>query len=96
MVLTIEPGIYFVEAQLERAKKDPNLSRFLVWDQIERFRNFGGVRIEDDIAITEDGVELFTQVPRTVEEIEATIAEGRKRTVAFPQQSIAQAAVNGN
>ena len=35
------------------------------------------VRIEDDIAITEDGAELLTCVPRTIEEIEALMAEGR-------------------
>ena len=96
MVLTIEPGIYFVEAQLERSKKDPNLSRFFVWDQIARFKNFGGVRIEDDVAITTDGVELLTKVPRTIQEIEEIMAEGRKRTVTFPQQSITKSTVNGN
>lgn len=36
------------------------------------------VRIEDDVVITADGVELMTQVPRTVEEIEALMSEGRR------------------
>lgn len=88
MVLTIEPGLYFVEAQLKRAKADPKLARFIRWENIDRFRSFGGVRIEDDVAITEDGAELLTTVPRSVEEIEAVMAEGRKRTVDFPQQTI--------
>lgn len=43
MVLTIEPGIYFVDALLEQAKHDPKLSKFIVWPVIERFRSFGGV-----------------------------------------------------
>lgn len=37
------------------------------------------VRIEDDVAVTDDGMELLTCVPRTVEEIEAWMAEGRQR-----------------
>ncbi|CAG2103415.1 unnamed protein product [Medioppia subpectinata] len=86
MTLTIEPGIYFIDAQLNKAKEDPNLSKFIVWDVINRFRNFGGVRIEDDIAITETGMELLTDVPRSVHEIEALMAEGRKLEVKFPQQ----------
>lgn len=44
---------------------DPTLSKFLVIDEINRFRDFGGVRIEDDVIITDDGIEDMTQVPRT-------------------------------
>ncbi|CAG2163537.1 unnamed protein product, partial [Oppiella nova] len=86
MVLTIEPGIYFIEAQLNKAKNDANLSKFIVWEVVDRFRNFGGIRIEDDIVVTETGMELLTDVPRTVAEIEALMAEGRKVDVKFPQQ----------
>lgn len=78
MVLTIEPGIYFIDCNLDAAFDNPQQSCFLVREQIDRFRNFGGVRIEDDIAITADGAELLTCVPRSVEEIEALMAEGRQ------------------
>ena len=50
---------------LNAALEDPVKSKFLVREEIERFRSFGGVRIEDDVLITEDGCENMTQVPRT-------------------------------
>ena len=43
-------------------------------DRINEYRGTGGVRIEDDIIITETGTELMSIVPRTVEEIEGWIA----------------------
>lgn len=44
------------------------------------------VRIEDDIIVTEDGMELMTDVPRTVEEIETIMIEGRATQTPLPQQ----------
>lgn len=78
MVLTIEPGIYFIDCLLDNALKDPKLAKFLVPDKITQYRNFGGVRIEDDIIITNVGMELMTQVPRTIEEIEDIMKSGQK------------------
>uniref|UniRef100_A0A3Q2ZE60 Xaa-Pro dipeptidase n=1 Tax=Kryptolebias marmoratus TaxID=37003 RepID=A0A3Q2ZE60_KRYMA len=78
MVLTVEPGIYFINHLLDQALADPAQSCFIDNQVLPRFRGFGGVRIEDDIAVTADGVELLTCVPRTVEEIEAFMADSAK------------------
>uniref|UniRef100_H2ZPY0 Xaa-Pro dipeptidase n=1 Tax=Ciona savignyi TaxID=51511 RepID=H2ZPY0_CIOSA len=74
MVLTIEPGIYFNWPMIEQALNNPEMSRFINADVIQRFRNFGGVRIEDDVAVTSDGMEMLTCVPRDVDEIERLMA----------------------
>ncbi|XP_033625823.1 xaa-Pro dipeptidase-like [Asterias rubens] len=78
MVITVEPGCYFIAATLEPALKNPDMMPFLCPDVLERFKNFGGVRIEDDVLVTQDGAEnLSSGVPREIDEIEALMAEGR-------------------
>lgn len=79
MVLTVEPGIYFINHLLKAAMEDPEKEKFFVKETLARFwtadtRSFGGVRLEDDIIITEDGILNMTIAPRTVEEVEAVMA----------------------
>jgi Xaa-Pro dipeptidase len=74
MVITVEPGVYFIDALLEPALADPAVSRFLAADTLQRFRAFGGVRIEDDVLVTASGSENLTHVPRDVRDIEAVMA----------------------
>lgn len=70
MVITVEPGIYFVPAVLEPAMQDETKKTFLNTEKVRSLLNFGGVRIEDDIAITDTGYENFTDVPKEVDDIE--------------------------
>lgn len=65
---SVSPGFecLFCSLQLlNEALNDPVKSPFIVADVLERFTNFGGVRIEDDVLITKDGVINFATVPRT-------------------------------
>lgn len=75
MVLTIEPGVYFIDYLLDQALADPAKSKYLVNDEIQKYRGIGGVRIEDDVYINEQGAELLNDVPRTVDEIESFMRE---------------------
>jgi Xaa-Pro dipeptidase len=71
----IKIGIYFIPSVLDVALQDPEKSKFLVAEKIQQFRNFGGVRLEDDVIVTKDGIENMTQIPRTVQEIEEWMAK---------------------
>lgn len=60
MVVTIEPGIYFVDMLLSELKSKPQAAD-INWDKIEAFRKFGGIRIEDDVVCTTGDAENLTR-----------------------------------
>jgi Xaa-Pro dipeptidase len=76
MVLTNEPGCYFIDILIDRALADPVQSRYIDPDVIARFRGFGGVRLEDDVVVTADGPVNLTTCPRTVAEVESVLSGG--------------------
>ncbi|HVW70179.1 MAG TPA: Xaa-Pro dipeptidase [Steroidobacteraceae bacterium] len=59
-VVTVEPGIYFIDQLLDAARADGRGSR-INWSRIAGLRKFGGIRIEDNVAITDDGGENLTR-----------------------------------
>jgi len=70
MVITIEPGIYFIPALLKPALENEEQAKYLNEKRIKSLFNFGGIRIEDNLIITEDGYENLTDVPKEIKEIE--------------------------
>ncbi|GFR50247.1 hypothetical protein Agub_g12433, partial [Astrephomene gubernaculifera] len=76
MVITVEPGCYFNPALLLPALEDKVKSRYLVRDAILAHMDMGGVRLEDNVVVTESGAESLTHVPRTPEEIETVMKGG--------------------
>lgn len=76
MVMTIEPGIYFIRQMLDEAKQDATLSKYINWDKVKEYENFGGIRIEDDVIVTKDGSEVMThEVPKEVADIERLMSQ---------------------
>lgn len=70
-VLTDEPGIYFIPELIDLWKKEKKFVKFINYDKVESFKDFGGIRIEDDILVTLNGCEVLGRpIPKTIEDIE--------------------------
>lgn len=75
-VLTDEPGIYFIPALIDDWKASGHCKEFLNFDKLETYKDFGGMRIEDDILITKDGCRFLGQkrIPYHPNELEEFMA----------------------
>ncbi|HEY3369596.1 MAG TPA: aminopeptidase P family protein [Prolixibacteraceae bacterium] len=70
-VVTNEPGIYFIPALIEKWKAEKINTDFINFDRLESYLNFGGIRLEDDILVTDSGSEIIgDRIPITPEEVE--------------------------
>lgn len=71
-VITVEPGIYIIPELIDLNKSKGNYLDFINYEKLAHFRNFGGMRIEDDFVITDDGANLLgTPLAGSPDEIEA-------------------------
>jgi len=71
-VITIEPGIYFIPELIDMWKAEGKFTQFIDYDKVEAYKDFGGLRNEEDFLITEDGYRLLGKpIPKTIEDVEA-------------------------
>lgn len=81
-VVTDEPGIYFIPALIDEWKASGHCKEFINFDLLETYKDFGGIRIEDDVLITKDGCRFIGKNripyhPKDVEEfMEASLPPG--------------------
>ena len=74
-VMTDEPGLYFIPALIDKCRAEGLYKGIVDYDALEGSRDFGGIRIEDDILVTESGSRMLgdKKIPVTVEELEAVV-----------------------
>lgn len=76
-VLTVEPGIYFIPALIDKWRGEKKFTQFINYDQVEKYRDFGGIRIEDNVLVTESGYRVLgKRIPKALKEIEEITAKG--------------------
>ena len=71
-VLTVEPGVYIIPQLIDQFKSEKKFLNFINYDLLQKYRNFGGVRVEEDFLITQkESKRLGKYVPKTIAEIYA-------------------------
>ncbi len=77
-VMTVEPGCYFIPDLIDQWKAENKFAEFINYNKVESYKDFGGIRIEDDILVTDEGWRLLGKpIPKTVDEIEETMNTGK-------------------
>ena len=75
-VVTVEPGIYIIPELLDRWRAERRHGRFINYDALDRLRRVGGLRVEDDVLITETGARVLgPHIAKTADEVEAAMAD---------------------
>lgn len=77
-VLTDEPGLYFIPALIDKCRAEGKYKGVVNYEALDAYRDFGGIRIEDDLLVTRDGARMFggaKHIPITVAELEAAVGQ---------------------
>ncbi len=76
-VITNEPGIYFIPALIDQWKAEGKFTDFINYDKLESYKSFGGIRLEDDILVTETGSRILgDRIPINAEDVEKMVRSG--------------------
>ena len=76
--ITNEPGIYFIPALIDKWKSEKHLQQFINYDKVETYKDFGGIRLEDDILVTETGCRILGErIPIETEDVERMVNSGK-------------------
>ncbi len=76
-VMSDEPGIYFIPALIDKCRSEGLYRGIVDYDALDAYRDFGGIRIEDDLLVTETGCRMIgdRKIPVTADELEATVGK---------------------
>ncbi len=79
-VLTVEPGIYFVPALIDQWKSENKFASFINYAKVEAYRDFSGIRIEDDVLVTKEGNRVLGKpIPKTAKDVEKTMTMKKEK-----------------
>jgi len=70
-VITVEPGIYFIPELIDMWKAENKFTDFINYSEVEKYKDFCGIRLEDNILVTKTGAEnISSQIPKKIDEVE--------------------------
>jgi len=70
-VITVEPGVYFIPELINRWMAEKKNSQYINYDMVKKYEDFGGLRVEDDVLVTENGHRVLgRKIPKTIDEVE--------------------------